>query len=331
MGVIMVGQGPARRFTLGKVPPRPSRRQGFCAQNGYAWFMNEHDELEPTVAIPRVEVPAGSAPAYLPPQPIPPQPAILPRRVPLQTTTVVPPRPAFIFGNPFTYVTRRFLAFALDLLVVTSVATMLLYGLIAINPFTGLPNNSEGGFDATLGMGFAIAFIYLWLFEAVLGTTLGKLAFSLHVYAPKHRFVGFARAFVRNLLRPVDFLVIGWVLALMPGHRRLGDLFGGTVVAHSPLRAFSPLVGWLLLIGLGAVPFLVAGGTVTVLAVGTAFIEFIPPLIARGVHAALVLLSSFGTPALHPAVTSPAATAPAPAVTPAPLPSVSAPVPVTTG
>jgi uncharacterized RDD family membrane protein YckC len=319
MGVNMVGQSPVRRFTFAKVPSRPSRRQGFCDQNGYAWFMNEHDGLEPTVAFPRVEVPAGGTvpPAYLPPQPIPPQPTILPRRVPLQTTTVVPPRPAYVFGNPFTYVTRRFLAFALDLLVVTSVATMLLYALIAINPFTGLPNNSEGGFDATLGMGFAIAFIYLWLFEAVLGTTLGKLAFSLHVYAPKHRFVGFARAFVRNLLRPVDFLVVGWILALMPGHRRLGDLFSGTVVAHSPLRAFSPLVGWLLLIGLGAVPFLVAGGTVTVLAVGTAFIEFVPPLIARGVHAALVLLSSFGTPAAT--------------ITPAPVPSVSAPVPVTTG
>jgi uncharacterized RDD family membrane protein YckC len=289
--------------------------------------MNEHDGLEPTVAIPRVEVPpAAAAPEYLPVQPIPPQPTSLPRGIPLQTAAAVAARPAYVFGNPFTYVTRRFLAFALDLVIVTSVSTMLLYGLIAINPFTGLPNNSEGGFDATLGMGIGIAAIYLWLFEAVLGTTLGKLAFSLHVYAPKHRFVGFARAFVRNLLRPVDFLVIGWILALMPGHRRLGDLFGGTVVAHSPLRAFSPLVGWLLLIGLGAMPFLVAGGTVTVLAVGAAFVEFVPPLIARGMHAVLVLLNSFGAPAIHPAATVPDAT-----VTPVPTPAISAPAPVTTG
>jgi uncharacterized RDD family membrane protein YckC len=278
--------------------------------------MNEHDGLEPTVAIPRVEVPpAGTAPEYLPPQPIPPQPTILPRRVPLGSAAVDAPRPAYVFGNPFTYVTRRFLAFALDLVVVTSVATMLLYGLIPINLFTGLPNISAGGFDATLGMGIAIAVVYLWLFEALFGTTLGKLAFSLHVYAPKHRFVGFARAFVRNLLRPVDFLVIGWILALMPGHRRLGDLLGGTVVAHTPLRAFSPLVGWLLLVGLGAVPFLVAGGTVNVLAVGAAFVEFVPPLIERGVHAVLALLSSFGAPALHPATTVPETT-----VTPVPAP-----------
>jgi uncharacterized RDD family membrane protein YckC len=281
--------------------------------------MNEHDGLEPTVAMPRVEVPpAGTAPVYLPPQPIPPQPMLLPRRAAL-TPAEGATRVAYVFGNPFGYVTRRFLAFALDLVVVTSVSTMLLYGLIAINPFTGLPNNSEGGFDATFGMGVAIALVYLWLFEAILGTTLGKLAFSLHVYAPKHRFVGFGRAFIRNLFRPVDFLVIGWILALMPGHRRLGDLFGGTVVAHSPLRAFSPLVGWLLLIGLGALPFLVAGGTVTVLAVAAAFVEFVPPLIARGVHAALLVLSSFGMPAIHPA--GPAA----------PAPAVPAPAPVTTG
>jgi uncharacterized RDD family membrane protein YckC len=283
--------------------------------------MNEHDGLEPTVAIPRVELPpAGVAPAYLPPQPIPPQPSIPSRRV--------SPAP-YVFGNPFEYALRRFLAVVLDLVVVTGVATMLLYGLIAINPFTGLPNNSEGGFDATLGMGVAIAVFYLWLFEAILGTTLGKLAFSLHVYAPKHRFVGLGRAFIRNLLRPIDFLVIGWILALMPGHRRLGDLLGGTVVAKSPLRAFSPLIGWLLLAGLCALPFLVAGGTVTVVAVGAAFLEFIPPLIARGVHAALLLLSSFGTPAIHPAVPAASGAAPAAAAPATAAPSVAAPAPAT--
>ncbi|MGD0473219.1 MAG: RDD family protein [Candidatus Velthaea sp.] len=276
--------------------------------------MNEHDGLEPTVAMPRIEAsPGGLAPAYLPPQPIPPQP--FSRQVPF----IPPPdaaRVTYVFGNPFGYALRRFLAFALDLILVTSVATMLLYGLIAINPFTGLPNNSEGGFDATLGMGLAIALLYLWLFEAILGTTLGKLAFSLHVYAPKHRIVGFGRAFVRNLLRPVDFLVIGWILALLPGHRRLGDLFGGTVVAHSPLRAFSPLVGWLLLIGLGALPFLVAGGTVTVLAVGTAFVEFVPPLIVRAVHEAFALVGALGA---------------LPAAIHTPVPSAPPPAPVTTG
>jgi uncharacterized RDD family membrane protein YckC len=251
--------------------------------------MNEHDGLDPTVAMPQIGVSQPIAPQPIPPQPIFGRPA------------ATAPRAAYTFGNPFNYALRRFLAFALDVVVVTSVATMLLYGLIAINPLTGLPNNSEGGFDATFGMGLAIAAVYLWLFEAVLGTTLGKLAFSLHVYAPKHRLVGFGRAFVRNLLRPLDLLVIGWVLAMAPGHRRLGDLLGGTLVAQSPLRAFSPLVGWVLLIALAAVPLLVAGGTVTVLAVAAAFVEFVPPLIARGVHAAVLLLNAWGWPGNLPA------------------------------
>lgn len=266
--------------------------------------MNEHDGFEPTVAMPRIDVTPGVAAAYPPPQPIPPQPPFPRRSLPagaISPQAVGPTRAAYLFGNPFLYALRRFLAFTLDMVVVTSVSTMLLYALIAINPFTGLPNNSEGGFDATVAMGVGIAIVYLWLFEAIFGTTLGKLAFSLHVYAPTHRFVGFGRAFIRNLLRPVDFFVIGWLLAMAPGHRRLGDLFGGTVVAHSPLRAFSPLVGWVLLIALGAVPFLVAGGVVTVLAVGTAFVEFIPPLIARTVHAVFLLLSSFG---VHPPTTA---------------------------
>jgi uncharacterized RDD family membrane protein YckC len=275
--------------------------------------MNEQDGLEPTVAMPRINVtPPGAAP-YLAPQPIPTRP-LPPQPIPPQPFGGPPIagspagsgalRPAYTFGNPFVYALRRFLAFALDLGVVTSVTTMLLYGLIAINPFTGLPNNSEGGFDATFGMGVAIALVYVWLFEAIFGTTLGKLAFSLQVYAPRHHMVGLGRSLVRNLLRPLDLIVIGAILALLPGHRRLGDLFGGTLVAHSPLRAFSPLVGWVLLIALGAVPFLVAGGTVTVLAVGTAFVEFVPPLIARGVHALLQVLGAFGGPGTHPVPTA---------------------------
>ena len=71
--------------------------------------------------------------------------------------------------------------------------------------------------------------------------------------------VGLAHALVRNLLRPIDLLVIGGILAVLPGHRRLGDLAGGTVVARSPLRAFAPLVGWILIIVLAGLPFVIVG------------------------------------------------------------------------
>jgi uncharacterized RDD family membrane protein YckC len=257
--------------------------------------MDDPDELEPTVAMPHI----------LPPQQLPtPHPvedaAVPVEAVPVAVTPVAPVEsvaPAYVFGNPFAYMFRRFFAFAFDLVLVTAVSTTIMYGVIAINPLTGLPTNSEGGFDATFGIGLAIALLYVLVFEAFLGTTLGKLAFSLHIYTRKSRLVGLGRAFVRNLMRPIDMFVIGGILALLPGHRRLGDLLGGTVVARSPLRGFSPLIGWIGIIMLAALPFLIAGGPVTVLAAGAAFLEFIPHLFT---HAFDLIMQLFGGGMPHP-------------------------------
>jgi len=102
---------------------------------------------------------------------------------------------------------------------------------------------------------------------------------------------------VRNLVRPIDMFVIGGILALLPGHRRLGDLLGGTVVARSPLRGFSPLIGWIGIVMLAALPFLIAGGPVTVLAAGAAFLEFIPHLFT---HAFDLIMQLFGGGMPHP-------------------------------
>jgi uncharacterized RDD family membrane protein YckC len=232
------------------------------------------DGLEPTVAIPRVESP-------------PPRPPVVPPAVPV-SGTVLPARPAatvsdrpqYVFGNPFGYVLARFFAFVLDVVLVTVFVTSLAYSLIAINPLTGLPTNTQRGFDATLAIGVAVALVYLWLCEAFLGTTIWKLAFGLHVYNPRGRMVGLGRALVRNLLRPIDLLVVGAVLALLPGHRRLGDLAGGTIVARSPLRAFAPLVGWIMIIIVGGLPFVIVG-PIHALAALYAFGEFTPGIIAR--------------------------------------------------
>ena len=66
----------------------------------------------------------------------------------------------------------RLFAFVLDLVLVGGVATSLMYSLIAINPVTGLPTNTQRGFDATLAIGIAIALVYVWLSEAFFGTTI---------------------------------------------------------------------------------------------------------------------------------------------------------------
>ena len=265
------------------------------------------DDLEPTVAMPRAEAPpprphVEEGVVEPPPPPGTAEPVRVSLAVPVAAPvsgTVLPPRtatapdrPKHVFGNPLVYVVGRFFAFVLDVALVTVFVTSLAYSLFAINPLTGLPSNTRGGFEATLALGIAVALVYVWVSEAFVGTTIWKLAFGLHVYNLRGGIVGLGRAFVRNLLRPIDLLVVGGILAMLPGHRRLGDLAGGTVVARSPLRAFAPLVGWILIIVLAGLPFVIVG-PIHALAALYAFVEFTPGIIAGIVS---FVQSLFGVP-----------------------------------
>ncbi|MDP9105128.1 MAG: RDD family protein [Candidatus Eremiobacteraeota bacterium] len=239
-------------------PPRPHVEEGVVEPPPPA------GSAEPVRVSPAAPVAAPVAGTVLPPR----------------TAATVPERPRFVFGNPLGYVVARFFAFVLDVALVTMFVTTLAYSLIAINPLTGLPTSSQGGFEATLILGIAVALVYVWVCEAFIGTTIWKLAFGLHVYNVRGGMVGLGRAFVRNLLRPIDLLVIGGILAMLPGHRRLGDLAGGTVVARSPLRAFAPLVGWILIIILAGLPFVIVGA-IPALAALSKFIEIAPGIVAH--------------------------------------------------
>lgn len=266
------------------------------------------DGLEPTIAMPRVEAPpprhqvehgvVEPPPGAGSPEPVRVSPAVPVAApvsgtvLPSRTATTAPERPQHVFGNPLAYVVARFFAFVFDVALITVFVTTLAYALVAINPLTGLPTNTQGGFEATFALGLAVALVYVWVSEALLGTTIWKLAFGLHVYAVRGGIVGLGRALVRNLLRPIDLLVIGGILALLPGHRRLGDLAGGTVVARSPLRSFAPLVGWILIIILGGLPFVMVGPIHTFAAL-YAFAEFTPKIVA---HLVTLVQSLFGLP-----------------------------------
>jgi uncharacterized RDD family membrane protein YckC len=229
---------------------------------------------EPTIAMQAVRPPPPPPPAAPPPR------ASVVEVEDAHFVEGPPPRyaagPRLPIGNPVGYAFARLFAFGLDIALVASVVTLLCYALIAINPITGLPTNTQRGFDATLTLGVAVALVYVWVAEAFTGTTIGKLIFGLHVYAPRERFVGLARAFVRSLLRPLDVLLIGGVLALLPAHKRLGDYAAGTVVTRTPLRGFGPLLGLLLAAVVAGIPFVLVGTTRT-LAGLFAFAGFVPP------------------------------------------------------
>jgi uncharacterized RDD family membrane protein YckC len=237
---------------------------------------SKQDE-QPTVEMPCIDLPLPARPGTYQSGPV--EEAVVVGPVPARPIKPVGPR--FPVGNPLGYAFARLFAFALDFGLVTGVLTIFAYALIAINPLTGLPTNTQRGFDATLAMGVVLALVYIVAAEALFGTTIGKLTFGLHVHALRERKVGFARAFVRSLLRPIDVLGIGGLLALLPGHRTLGDLASGTVVAReSPLRGFAPYVGLLAILIVGGLPFVLVGTTRT-LAGFWAFVQFAPGIAAR--------------------------------------------------
>ena len=240
-------------------------------------------DLHPTIEMSAVRPPR--------PRPQVEYGTIEPAPAPAPAATVVAERPRYTFGIPLGYTLARFLAFALDVLMVGFVVTSFAYALIAINPITGLPTNTEAGFDTTFFAGLGIALAYVWIAEGVFGTTFWKLAFGLHVYAVRGGMVGLGRSFVRMLLRPIDLLAIGALLSLLPGHRRLGDLLGGTVVARSPLRSFAPLAGWVAIIIIVGLPWVTIGPE-RALAAFFAFAQFVPHLVVRAWNDAASLITT---------------------------------------
>ncbi|WP_317996222.1 RDD family protein [Vulcanimicrobium alpinum] len=237
-------------------------------------------DQDPTVAMPRIDLPPPArGGAYHAAGPV--EEAVVVGPAPRNVTPVKPVGPRFPVGSPLSYAIARLAAFGIDVGLVAGVLTIFAYALIAINPLTGLPTNTQRGFDVTLLMGTILALVYVIVAEAIAGTTIGKLAFGLHVYALRERGVGFARAFVRMLLRPLDALGVGFVLALAPAHRRLGDLASGTIVTReSPLRGFAPYLGWIAILIIAGLPFVTIGLPRT-FAGAVAFYEFVPGIVHR--------------------------------------------------
>jgi uncharacterized RDD family membrane protein YckC len=97
---------------------------------------------------------------------------------------------------------------------------------------------------AGMGVYFVFVFLMLWAYPVVCeamfnGQTPGKRALELRVVSADGAPVGWLAAFVRNLLRTVDALPIGYGFGLVaslsdPFGRRLGDMVAGTVVVHAP-------------------------------------------------------------------------------------------------
>jgi uncharacterized RDD family membrane protein YckC len=97
---------------------------------------------------------------------------------------------------------------------------------------------------AGVGVYLVGSFLMLWAYPVVCeamfdGQTPGKRAMELRVVSADGAPVGWLAAFVRNLLRTVDMLPVGYGCGLVaslcdPHGRRIGDMVAGTLVVHAP-------------------------------------------------------------------------------------------------
>jgi membrane protease YdiL (CAAX protease family)/uncharacterized RDD family membrane protein YckC len=121
---------------------------------------------------------------------------------------------------------RRFLAALIDNLV-WLIAFFWILGPIGVSLYDADP--AVGGFYFLAF--FSAWFNYFALSEWRWGQTIGKNALGMRVISTDRTRVSFGQASIRNLLRLIDFFVIGWVM--IPAtrlHQRLGDKAAKTVV-----------------------------------------------------------------------------------------------------
>ncbi|GAC1302947.1 MAG: hypothetical protein NVS3B7_11490 [Candidatus Elarobacter sp.] len=216
------------------------------------------------------------------------------------------------FGSMPLYLGARFAAFVLDVFGLGFVlATFAFHSTSAL--FTIAADAT--GFATLAGVSLAVASLLAYLSEAIFGTTLGKLLFALHVRRTDGRHAGAARVLVRTLVRPLDLVAIGPLLAaLLPRRQRLGDVVAGTVVSHSRLGAFGSVLAVLAWGGVGYLQAAYGGGLDSAAGVAAETAQVAPALVTT-------ITKTFGIPAIVPHGDVPHVRSGGPDPTPAPLAS----------
>ncbi len=189
---------------------------------------------------------------------------VLPGQHLLEESGIVPIRPATREDEDaparLASLGDRFLALILDTVVVCAGCSLI--GLWAFLKW-GIVSGGEMRVTlATVLVGGSLSvlfgFLYLWILEAGLGSTLGKAILGIGVVNNSGR-SALAASAIRNLLRVVDGLAFYLVGALVAScskfRRRIGDVCAGTYVIEGNLSQFMRAVAvlaWLAILGGGA-------------------------------------------------------------------------------
>jgi uncharacterized RDD family membrane protein YckC len=135
----------------------------------------------------------------------------------------------------------RLAALVLDVIVFGFI-TGIVNGVYGVTEVTSGYIGPNGGFQTT---STAVAWpwltllglVYFSVFEAMFGATPGKQLMRLKVVCRHDRPLDVRAVIIRNLLKPIDFLPIlyllgGFLVLVTPAAQRLGDLAAGTTVVH---------------------------------------------------------------------------------------------------
>jgi uncharacterized RDD family membrane protein YckC len=133
----------------------------------------------------------------------------------------------------------RFMAQAIDVLLLLTVFFFLSMGALLLGSFSG-----SGNLALLIWMilSFALFLLYFPVLEGVWGgQTVGKRLLRLRVLGDRGEPVTVTQVAIRNLVRLVDFLPIFYgigivTLFIQGGSKRLGDFAAGTVVVRDRER-----------------------------------------------------------------------------------------------
>ncbi|GAC1495138.1 MAG: hypothetical protein NVS1B2_13030 [Vulcanimicrobiaceae bacterium] len=266
----------------------------------------------PVVTVPPPERGVSARPMQRVASDVPPEPAVTP------AVAEGVPRYAHRFGSIPTYLAARFAAFVLDIFGVGFVLATFGYHATDLGGFI-VAGHDPDGYATLVSLSLGIALAFAFLCESIFGTTIGKLLFALHTRRANGRHAGPMRVFLRYLIRPIDLLIVGPLLALVtPRHQRIGDVVAGTVVSRSRIGPFAIVLGLLAIGGTLYAQTVFGGGLTSAIGVTAETADYGPGLVGR-------ITSLFGVPAMTPLRVGPrtsASDAPgASGATPVPIPS----------
>ncbi len=142
----------------------------------------------------------------------------------------------------------RSLAYIVDLFIVS---VPIVAVVVARLPASTTPPTFSETFaraDALRWWTLGAVLLYFFLMEGAFGRSLGKMLFRLRVIgAADGGTCGWSRSFVRNLIRPIDMMILTPLpamisIAVTSGSQRLGDLGGHTQVVREVPQELAALL-----------------------------------------------------------------------------------------